>query len=184
LSQSAAAPRRGIIATMLLFSSVGMPLGALGIAMQIYVQPYFAQDLGVGLVALGAAFGIVRLIDLFVDIFLALAMDRTRTPIGRYRNWVLIGAPILMIAAYELFMARRGIKIDFLIIWLLVMNLAASTLNIARFAWSATLVTQYSQRALFYGVMAAVGVVGNIIVLAMPVISAALPHTAWLATST
>ncbi|HXQ17165.1 MAG TPA: MFS transporter [Caulobacteraceae bacterium] len=176
MSQSAAAPRRGFVATMLLFSSVGMPLGALGIAMQIYVQPYFAQDLGVGLVALGAAFGIVRLIDLFVDIFLALAMDRTRTPIGRYRNWVLIGAPVLMIAAYELFMARRGIKIDFLIIWLLVMNLAASTLNIARFAWSATLVTQYSKRALFYGVMAAVGVVGNIVVLSMPVISAAFPH--------
>jgi len=161
---------------MLIFSTSGMPLAALGIAMPIYVQPYFAQDLGVGLVVLGAAFGIVRLIDVFLDMFLALAMDRTRTPIGRYRNWLILGAPILMIATYELFMARRGVGMSFLIVWLLVMNLGVSILSIARFAWSATLVTQYSQRSLFYGVMAGIGVIGNIIVLAIPVVSTAFPH--------
>ncbi|MFI4980357.1 MAG: MFS transporter [Nevskiales bacterium] len=161
---------------MLLFSTGGMPLGALGIAMAIYVQPYFAQDLGVGLVALGAAFGIVRLIDVFIDMLLALAMDRTRTRIGRYRPWLLLGAPILMIAVFQLFMAQKGIGIGFLIIWLLVMNLGISTLSIARFAWSATLVTRYSHRSLFYGVMAFVGVFGNVIVLFMPVVSSAFPH--------
>ena len=80
MSQSAAAPRRGFVSTMLIFSTSGMPLAAIGIAMPIYVQPYFAQDLGVGLVVLGTAFGVVRLIDVFVDMLLALAMDRTRTP--------------------------------------------------------------------------------------------------------
>src|SRR6202167_4360925 len=154
---------------MLICSTSGMPLAALGIAMPIYVQPYFAQDLGVGLVVLGFAFGVVRLIDVFVDIFLALAMDRTRTPIGRYRNWLILGAPILMIAVYELFMARRGIGMDFLIVWLVVIDLGVSIISIARFAWSATLVTTYSKRSLFYGVLAGVGVIGNIIVLSMPV---------------
>jgi glycoside/pentoside/hexuronide:cation symporter, GPH family len=176
LSQSAAAPRRGFVATMLIFSTSGMPIAALGIAMPIYVQPYFAQDLGVGLVVLGTAFGVVRLIDVFVDMFLALAMDRTRTRIGRYRNWLIGGAPILMIAVYQLFMASRGIGMGFLIAWLLVMNLGVSILSISRFAWSATLVTNYSRRALFYGVLAGVGVIGNIIVLSMPVISENLPH--------
>jgi Na+/melibiose symporter-like transporter len=91
---------------MLIFATGAMPLGALGLAMAIYVQPYFAQDLGVGLVVLGAAFGVVRLIDVFIDMLLALAMDRTRTRIGRYRPWVIAGAPILMIAVYQLFMAE------------------------------------------------------------------------------
>ena len=159
---------------MLIFSTSGMPLAALGIAMPIYIQPYFAQDLGVGLVVLGAAFGVVRLIDVFIDMLLALAMDRTRTRIGRYRNWVIFGAPVLMIAVYELFMARKGIGMNFLVVWLLVMNLGVSTISIARFAWSATLVTSYSRRALFYGVLAGVGVIGNIIVLSMPVVSEAL----------
>jgi len=161
---------------MLIFATGGMPLGALGIAMAIYVQPYFAQDLGVGLVVLGAAFGVVRLIDVFVDMLLALAMDRTRTRIGRYRPWLLLGAPILMVAVYQLFMAQKGIGLGFLVVWLLVMNLGLSTLYIARFAWSATLVTQYSKRALFYGVLARVTVIGNVMVLAIPVIAAAFPH--------
>ena len=116
LSQTAAAPTRGFIATMLIFSTSAMPLGALGLAMAIYVQPYFAQDLGVGLVVLGTAFGVVRLIDVFIDMLLALAMDRTRTRIGRYRPWVMLGAPILMIAVYQLFMAQRGIGMGFLVV--------------------------------------------------------------------
>ena len=176
LSQTAAAPKRGFIVTMLLFSTSAMPLGALGLAMAIYVQPYFAQDLGVGLVVLGAAFGVVRLIDIFIDMLLALAMDRTHTRIGRYRPWLIGGAPILMVAVYELFMAQRGIGMNFLVIWLLVMNLGISVIGIARFAWSATLVTKYSERSLFYGVMAFVAVFGNVIVLFMPVVTASLPH--------
>jgi Na+/melibiose symporter-like transporter len=64
----------------------------------------------------------------------------------------------------------------FLVVWLLVMNLGISTISIARFAWSATLVTQYSHRSLFYGVMAFVAVFGNIAVLFTPVVTSAFPH--------
>lgn len=176
MSQSAAAPPPGFIAKTLIFATGVMPLSALGLAMAIYVQPYFAQDLGVGLVVLGAAFGVVRLIDVFIDMALALAMDRTRTRIGRYRPWVILGAPILMIAVYQLFMAQRGIGMSFLVVWFLVMNLGTSTIGIARFAWSATLVTRYSDRSLFYGAMAFVGVFGNVIVLCIPMITALFPH--------
>jgi Na+/melibiose symporter-like transporter len=152
---------------MLIFATSAMPLGALGLAMPIFVQPYFAQDLGVGLVMLGAAFGVVRLIDIFIDMLLALGMDRTRTRIGRYRPWVILSAPILMIAVYQLFMAPKGIGMGFLVTWLLVMNLGNSMLLIGRFAWSATLVTRYNERSLFYGVMAFVAIFGNILVLSL-----------------
>jgi Na+/melibiose symporter-like transporter len=172
LSQSAGArQQRASLATMSIFSLTGLPLGALGIAMAIYVQPYFAQDLGVGLVAIAAAFGVVRLLDTFVDPFLAVVMDRTRTPIGRYRAWLIAGTPIMMIAVYALFMARPGIGTSYLILWLLVLNLGTSIIGIARFAWSANLVTRYDQRSMFYGMMAAISVIGTLIVLLTPVVS-------------
>ena len=44
----------------------------------------------------GAAFGLVRLIDIPIDAAIGVAMDRTRTGFGRYRIWMLGGAPILM----------------------------------------------------------------------------------------
>jgi Na+/melibiose symporter-like transporter len=176
LSQAAdAAPSRSL-GTIAAFAAGSLPLSALGVAMAIAVQPYFAQDLGVSLITIAAAFSIVRLLDLGVDVLLAIVMDRTRTPIGRYRVWMVAGAPILMLAVYQLFMAKRGIGMNFLIAWLLVYALGNSMVLLSRQAWSATLVTRYDQRSRFYGVMAAVQVVGNVIIIAIPIVSAATGH--------
>jgi Na+/melibiose symporter-like transporter len=154
---------------MLIFATPTLPLGSLGLAMSIYLQPYLARDLGVGLIAISTAFFIVRLIDIPVDPILALLMDRTKTPFGRYRPWQIIGAPILMLGVYQLFMAQKGVDTVYLIIWLLVMYLGLSTLNVARFAWSAKLITRYDHRSVFYGVLGMVGVIGAVSVLSMPV---------------
>ena len=75
-----------------------LPLAALSIAVFVYLPPYFAGHLGVGMGLVGAAWGFVRMIDIPVDVGLALMMDRTRTGLGRYRPWMVAGAPILMLA--------------------------------------------------------------------------------------
>jgi GPH family glycoside/pentoside/hexuronide:cation symporter len=165
------------LAGMLVFSTTRLPIGALGVALAIYVQPYFAQDLGVSLIVIAAALGIVRLLDVAVDPLLALAMDRTRTPLGRYRPWLILGAPIQMLATYALFMAHRGIGLSFLIVWLLILALGISITGLAHAAWSANLVTRYDQRARFYGLLAFASVAGNLIILLTPVFSGMLgPH--------
>ena len=46
---------------------VTLPGSALGIATSIYLTPYLAGHLGVSLTVIGAAFFIVRLIDILVD---------------------------------------------------------------------------------------------------------------------
>jgi glycoside/pentoside/hexuronide:cation symporter, GPH family len=162
---------------ILIYSLGGLPTSALGIAVLVYLSPYFASHLGVPLMAVSGAFVIVRVIDFFVDPLLGMVMDRTRTPIGRYRAWQIIGAPILMLAAYKLFMAPYGIGETYLVGWLLVMYLSTSILDLSRSAWSATLATQYHERSRVFGVLAAVGVLGPVAVLAIPVIAASIhPH--------
>jgi GPH family glycoside/pentoside/hexuronide:cation symporter len=153
------------LSTILVFASGGLPLSSLNLAMAIAVQPYFAQQLGVGLVTIAIAFGVVRLLDLGVDLTLAALMDRTRTPIGRYRVWLMAGAPILMLGVHQLFMAKRGIGLSFLIVWLLVYALGLSIVTLSRAAWSATLVTRYRDRSRFFGVITAVAVVGLLIAI-------------------
>ncbi|MGH6955853.1 MAG: MFS transporter [Caulobacteraceae bacterium] len=171
MNTKAASGARTPLSTILLFAGGSPALSALGLAMAIYVQPYFAKDLGVGLVTIAFAFGVVRLLDLGVDPVLALLMDRTTTPIGRYRVWLIGGIPILMLSVYELFMARPGIGVAFLIVWLLVNALGTSLVGLSRAAWSTVLVTRYDQRARFYGYLAAIGAIGSFIVLGTPVIS-------------
>jgi len=117
--------RRVSLSTILAFAAGSLPLTGLGTAMSISVQPYFAQELGLGLVAIASAFFWVRVIDLGVDVGLAILMDRTKTVLGRYRAWMLAGAPILMLGVYQLFMAKKGIGVGYLIVWLLVYALGS-----------------------------------------------------------
>lgn len=93
MSTSPIVAPRTPLRSILTFSAGELPLNAIGIAMAIYVQPYFAQDLGIGLIPIAAAFFTVRMLDLGVDPVLAVLMDATRTPLGRYRAWMVLGRP-------------------------------------------------------------------------------------------
>jgi Na+/melibiose symporter-like transporter len=159
------------LSTILAFGAGSLPLSALGIAMAISVQPYFAQNLGVSLVDIALAFTWVRFLDMGVDFALAILMDRTRTPIGRYRVWMIAGAPILMLGVYMLFMAPKGIGLNYLILWLLVYALGSSMVGLARSSWSTSVVTRYDQRSRFYGYLTLIGVIGTLIALGTPVVS-------------
>ena len=123
-------PRPLSTPTALSFSTLAFPLGALAVAVSVYIPPFFASHLGVNLTSIGVAFFVVRMLDMGVDPVLGLVMDRTRTRWGRYRVWVLIGGPILMAAVYALFEAPSGIGIAYLIFWLLVFYLGNSILGL------------------------------------------------------
>lgn len=157
---------------VLSFSTLALPLGALAVAVAVYIPPFFASHLGVNLAAIGAAFAIVRMLDIGVDPVLGLVMDRTRTRLGRYRVWVLIGGPILMAAVYAMFEAPHGVGTIYLIFWLLVFYLGNSILGLGHSAWAATLATEYHQRSRVFGVLAAAGVIGAVIVLIIPIVAA------------
>jgi Na+/melibiose symporter-like transporter len=112
----------------------------------------------------------VRIIDIGVDPILGMLMDRTHTPIGRYRAWILAGTPIFMAGGALLFFAPVGIGKTYLVGSLLLLYVAMSMLALAHPAWAATLARSYNERARIFGVMAAVAVVALLAVLAIPVI--------------
>ncbi len=158
------------LARCLTFSLANLPIAALSIAVFVYLPPYFAGHLGVGMAMVGAVWMGVRLLDIPIDVLLAVFMDRTRTRIGRYRFWMIVGAPILMLALYKLFMAPPGFAAAYLITWLLVMYLGNSILYLSMSAWGATLATQYHDRSRLFGLITAVGVGGALMVLLIPIL--------------
>jgi len=155
--------------TLIQFSLPNLPLAALDVAVFVYLPPYLASHLGVSLTVVGVVWGSVRLLDLPVDPLLAVAMDRTRTRIGRYRPWLLLGAPILMLAFHMLFMAKVGIGRGYLLAWLLVLYLGSSIFLLSHQAWGATLARRYHERSRLFGFVAIVGVVGTMAILAIPI---------------
>ena len=154
----------------LAFAATSLPLQALQIAVAVHLPAYFAASIGVELAVVGGAFALVRLIDVPIEPALGIAMDRTRSRFGRYRLWMVVGAPLMMLGLYMLLIARGDVGTGYLIAWLLVMYLGTSILMLAHQAWAATLAKTYDDRARLFGVMMAVGVTGAVIVLLIPIV--------------
>jgi Na+/melibiose symporter-like transporter len=150
------------------FSAVSLPTSALSLAISIYLPAYFATNLGVSLTVIGGSWATVRMLDIIVDIVLAETMDRTRTRFGRYRLWLVIGAPVVMLGVYKIFMAPPGFDGVYLVSWLLVMYLGTSILNLSHSAWGAKLAPHYDDRSRLFGVLALVGVLGAFAALTFP----------------
>jgi Na+/melibiose symporter-like transporter len=158
------------MAAVLTFAIASIPVAALQLAVSVHLPKYFATNVGLSLVAVGAAFGLVRLIDIPIDTLLGIAMDRTRTRLGRYRVWVLAGAPVLMLGLYMLMLSPSGVGQGYLIGWLLVMYIGLSMMFLAHLAWGANIAPTYEQRSRIMSAITGLGVVGSVAVLLIPVI--------------
>jgi Na+/melibiose symporter-like transporter len=154
----------------IVFGLAGLPVGALAAALLIYLPPHLATQLGVPLAVVGGVWATVRVIDIGIDPCLGMLMDRTRMRIGRYRPWMLLGAPLLMLGVAMLFFAPVGIGKLYLICWLLVLYAAMSIVAVAHPAWGATLARSYHDRSRIFGIMAAVQIAALLAVLSIPVI--------------
>lgn len=156
------------LSSILAFGSLGMPLAALLLVYGLYL-PRFYAGLGLSFVAVSAAVASVRFIDIAFDPIIALVMDRTKTPIGRYRPWLILGAPFAMLGAFKLLIPQSHPTPGYLVLWLLVTYAGASMMTLGIAAWSAILATGYHDRSRVYGWTQGMGVVGSVALLLLPV---------------
>jgi Na+/melibiose symporter-like transporter len=160
--------------TLAAFAAPSLPLAALGLPLVVYLPEYYVSELGLSLSVVGSAFLLVRVADIILDPILGGMMDRTRTRIGRFRPWLAAAAPVLMLAAYFLFMAKPGIGPLYLWGWLVVCYVGYSMAVLSHTAWGAVLSPDYQQRSRVYGWWSAGNVVGMILVLLLPPILAVI----------
>ncbi len=157
--------------TILAFASSAIPSAAMLLMIGVYMPRFYAGHVGVSLIAVSAALTLVRLIDIAFDPFIGSVMDRTKTPIGRYRPWMIIGAPILMASIYMLFSPPDGADRNYLILWLLIFYAGLSIFTLAHAAWAGALATAYHERSRIYGWIQGVGVVGSVGLLLLPLLT-------------
>ncbi|ODT62846.1 MAG: MFS transporter [Phenylobacterium sp. SCN 69-14] len=145
-----------------------LPMAGLGLPLVVYLPEYYASELGLSLAAVGTAFMAVRFLDMAFDPLIGGIMDRTQSRFGRFKLWFAIGAPLLMLSSYMLFMAKPGVTTVYLWAWLLVVYAGVSIASLSQLAWAAVLSPQYDQRSRIYAWWQAGNVVGMILVLTLP----------------
>jgi GPH family glycoside/pentoside/hexuronide:cation symporter len=163
--QSSPGPRPISWPRLFAFSLPGLPIGALAVALSVYLPRYYASHIGVSLLAVGAAFGAVRLIDMCFDPFIGVAMDHTKTRFGRYRIWLLCSAPLLSIPVYMLFLAPVGVPLSYLILWLFVYYLGTSVIALSHASWASVVASRYNDRSRVFGTIQVVSTLAATAVL-------------------
>ncbi|MCB1697706.1 MAG: MFS transporter [Halioglobus sp.] len=58
------------------YCSVSLPFAALGLPLAVYLPPFFAQDLGLGVATVGLMFTLARIWDVITDPTIGHLMDR------------------------------------------------------------------------------------------------------------
>lgn len=166
----AAPPRRIPMHTILAFSLATVPVGALSTPLLVNLPKHYAGLLGLSLTAVGLIFGAVKFLDIFIDPAVGMMMDRTRTRLGRYRLWLIVSAPLLMVGTWMLFFAPPGVSEAYLFLWLVVMYLGFSILVLSQIAWGAVLATDYDERSKVYAFGAVTGTLGGVAALLLPIL--------------
>ena len=150
------------------FSLPGLPIGALAVALSVYLPRFYASHLGMSLAAVGGAFMMVRLADMLFDPVIGVVMDRTKTRLGRYRIWLLGGAPLLGVPVYMLFLAPLGVSYIYLIGWLFLYYLGTSVIALSHASWASVIASKYHDRSRVFGVIQIVSTVAASAVLIVP----------------
>ncbi|MDO1558677.1 MFS transporter [Brevundimonas sp. 2R-24] len=167
--QTAVAPPRRSNAVLAAFSLPCLPLAAFGVALPVFLPEFYATYVGISIGMVGAVFMAVRLIDIVFDPFVGWAMDRTHNRLGRYRPWMALAAPILMLAALMMFVTvRQGAGAPYLFLWLLVLYLGFSIGTLSQLGWAASLAPQYDQRSRVYAWWQVFNILGVVGILVLP----------------
>ena len=170
-SQGNPAPSARVLSlpAVLAFASASIPIQALVLSISVYLPRYFASAIGLELAVVGFAFAIVRIVDIPIDVLMGMAMDKTRTRLGRYRVWLLAGAPVLMGGLYLLLLANRSTSQWELSASLLFLYVGYSMVYLSHLAWGGVLGPTYKERSRVFGAVIGLGVLGAVAVQLLPI---------------
>ena len=85
------------------YAAPAFSLAVVGIPVYIYIPKFYTDVVGVHISAMGTILLFVRLFDAITDPLIGLMSDRLKTPYGRRRPLILLGAVITAISIYLLF---------------------------------------------------------------------------------
>lgn len=174
---------------LLAFSLGSIPAYMLIGMTSVYLPAFYAGKMGVSLTVIGATIGALRLADLGVDLALGWVMDKTRTPIGRYRPWFLAGLPVLWLSVYKVFNPPAEVDTSYLFVWYILLYVAYSMLVLGHSAWAASISRDYHDRSRMFGWMLGMGVFGSSFLGALPLLThgqikpadpASIPTIGWI----
>ena len=168
LSSSHNSTKTSVLAS---YCSVSLPFAALGLPLAVYLPPFFAQDLGLGVATVGLIFTLARIWDVITDPTIGYLMDRFPSRWGKRRHWIALSVPITIAGAFAIYMPPETVSPFYLVAWLFVLYLGMTISSVTHQAWGADLTTLYHERSRIYGWREIIMSLGMLLVLIVPAVA-------------
>ena len=161
--------------TLILFGLPEYAVYLASIPVGLYLPFVYSKDLGLSLTEVGLILMLARISDVITDPLIGYLSDRTPGRFGRRKPWLAGGALLMMISAFQLFnpavLNDMPIGNIHLLAWAVLLWLGWTMINIPYYAWGAELSGDYHERTRITGWRQAFGFLGNVSVLAVPVMA-------------
>ncbi|MEM7524652.1 MAG: MFS transporter [Pseudomonadota bacterium] len=138
---------RARVAVFAAYAAPALPLAALYFPVYVYIAPFYAEERGVSLAALGFLFIAVRMVDAVSDPLMGWVSDRTRTRFGRRKIWLAVATPLICGSVWMLMAPPEDAGIGHVTIWLTALTLSWTVALTPYFAWGAEVTSDYAGRA-------------------------------------
>lgn len=163
-------PTRNRLSTFRLgaYGGLGLPVSMLMMPTIIYLPPFYAGELGLGLSAIGAIFFIARIWDGLSDMVVGALSDRTKHRNGPRKIWIACGIPLLMIATYFLCQPVPGAGTMYLTIWLILLYMAWTMVQVPHLSWGAEISSDYNERSRITAFREGGGMIGVMLAVGLP----------------
>lgn len=113
------------------FGGVGSNLAFL--LVMSYLTFFYTDIFGISSMTVATLMLVARFIDAFTDPLMGMIGDHTRTRFGKYRPWIIFGAPLLGFFTFLLFTAPElspGLKVIYAYVVYIVYSLISTVVNI------------------------------------------------------
>lgn len=170
MSEKSAPSGRLSWARLVAFSGPAIPIAAVGLPISVYLPHFYAEEMGLGLAAVGTVFFFARMWDVVTDPMMGLLSDKYPSRWGRRRHWLVLCVPLMMLSAYMVFIPKAPVSSFYLIFWMFFLYIGYTMLTISHLAWAAELSDDYNERSRIQGYREGFSLIGVPLVLAIPVL--------------
>ena len=153
------------------FTALNLPTSAAGMPMFIFILPFYADDLGLGLSLVGIIFFFGRFTDILTDPVMGVLIDKFPSKWGKHKLWVFLSAPVFMLATYLIFLPTTDQPTSLYFFGSLFLLYSAFTLSsITQLSWSSFLAPDYDDRTKLLTLRELMALLGMFSVILIPAI--------------
>ena len=151
------------------FTALNFPTSAAGMPMFIFILPFYADDLGLGLFIVGIIFFLGRFTDILTDPVMGVLIDKFPSKWGKHKLWIFLSAPVFMVATYLIFLPMTYQPTGLYFFGSLFLIYSAFTLSsITQLSWASFLAPDYDDRTKLLTLRELMALLGMFSVIAIP----------------